>query len=83
MKKLNPIRIPDERRQKLRIMFIAKHALADGSRDAIDGDHAVYHREVRDVLEGLGLDILATNEPRMLLDKPPVDFVFSLLNRGG
>jgi D-alanine-D-alanine ligase len=83
---INPIRklaIPARYRDTLKLLFIAKHALGDGSRDSIDGDHAVYHREVRDVLEAMGLNVAAANSPEILFTKPDVDFVFSLLNRGG
>ncbi len=75
--------IPPQYRDKIRLLFIAKHALGDGSRDAVDGDHAVYHREVRDTLEGLGLNVSVANSPDVLFENPGVDFVFSLLNRGG
>ncbi len=82
----NPIQkltIPDRYRDSIKLLFIAKHALGDGSRDTVDGDHAVYHREVRDVLESMGLSVSAANSPEILFEKPGVDFVFSLLNRGG
>ncbi len=83
---INPITkltIPARYRDKIKLLFIAKHALGDGSRDTVDGDHAVYHREVRDTLEKMGLNVSAANSPEILFDKPDVDFVFSLLNRGG
>ena len=83
---INPITkltIPSRYRDKIKLLFIAKHALGDGSRDTVDGDHAVYHREVRDTLEKMGLNVSAANSPEILFDKPDVDFVFSLLNRGG
>lgn len=75
--------IPERYRNTIKILFIAKHALGDGSRDDIDGDHAVYHREVRDTLENMGLNVQAANEADVLFNKPNADFVFSLLNRGG
>jgi hypothetical protein len=75
--------IPARYRDTIKLLFIAKHALGDGTRDSVDGDHAVYHREVRDVLEGMGLNVTAANSPEILFSKPDVDFVFSLLNRGG
>ncbi len=77
------ISIPERYRNTLKILFIAKHALGDGSRDIIDGDHAVYHREVRDTLENMGLNVQAANSAEALFEKPNADFVFSLLNRGG
>ena len=75
--------IPARYRDSIKLLFIAKHALGDGSRDTVDGDHAVYHREVRDTLEKMGLNVEAANNPEVLFTKPDVDFVFSLLNRGG
>ena len=75
--------IPARYRDTIKLLFIAKHALGDGARDTVDGDHAVYHREVRDVLESMGLNVTAANSPEVLFTKPDVDFVFSLLNRGG
>jgi D-alanine-D-alanine ligase len=83
MQSVQKLTIPAQNRDKIRLLFIAKHALGDGSRDAVDGDHAVYHREVRDTLEGLGLNVTVANSPDVLFAKPDVDFVFSLLNRGG
>jgi D-alanine-D-alanine ligase len=79
----NKLHIPSRYRDKIRLLFIAKHALGDGSRDKTDGDHAVYHREVRDTLETMGLNVSAANSPEILFSNPEVDFVFSLLNRGG
>lgn len=83
---INPVKkltIPARYRDTIKLLFIAKHALGDGSRDTVDGDHAVYHREVRDVLESMGLNVSAANSPEILFTAPQVDFVFSLLNRGG
>lgn len=80
---LEPLRIPDEAKQRLTIMFIAKHAMGDGSLHAEDGNHAVYHHEVRTILEGLGLNLKLANRYEALFENPGVDFVFPLLNRGG
>lgn len=79
---VRPLVIPEEAKRRLRIMFIAKHALGDGSANE-DGNHAVYHHEVRTILEGLGLNLTLANRFEALFDKPDVDFVFPLLNRGG
>lgn len=83
MTTVKKLTIPARYRDKIKLLFIAKHALGDGSRDSIDGDHAVYHREVRDTLEAMALNVSAANSPEILFNKPDVDFVFSLLNRGG
>jgi D-alanine-D-alanine ligase len=84
MTRLQALKIPTNFKREKTLMFIAKHALGDGSRDAQDGDHAVYHREVADVLRGMGLNLVVANSPDAMFDRPDgVDFVFSLLNRGG
>lgn len=84
MTSLQKLTIPADFKRDKTLMFIAKHALGDGSRDAQDGDHAVYHREVADVLRGMGLNLKVANSPDAMFARPEgVDFVFSLLNRGG
>ena len=80
---VEPLKIPQAAKDKLRIMFIAKHALGDGTPHPTDGTHAVYHHEVRSVLEGLGLDLLLSDRYHSLFERPEADFVFPLLNRGG
>jgi D-alanine-D-alanine ligase len=64
-------------------MFIAKHAKWPGGLHPEDGNHALYHVEVREILEGLGLNLVLEDRYEALFDKPGVDFVFPLLNRGG
>ena len=80
---ITPLTIPEEAKQRLRIMFIAKHAKWEGGLHPEDGNHALYHVEVREILEGLGLNLVLENRYEALFDKPDVDFVFPLLNRGG
>ena len=80
---IRPLTIPQEAKDRLRIMFIAKHALWDGGLHPEDGNHALYHVEVREILKGLGLNLTLANRYEALFDKPEVDFVFPLLNRGG
>ncbi|HEY0085092.1 MAG TPA: phosphoribosylglycinamide synthetase [Allosphingosinicella sp.] len=80
---IRPITIPDEAKERLRILFIAKHALWEGGLHPEDGNHALYHVEVREILKGLGLNVSLANRYEALFDKPDVDFVFPLLNRGG
>ena len=79
----SPMRIPEEAKQRLKIMFIAKNALWDGSGSAEDGNHATYHVEMREVLKSLGLNLRSANRFEVLFEKPEVDFVFPLLNRAG
>jgi len=75
--------IPAHARERLRILFIAKHALWEGGLHPEDGNHALYHVEVREILKGLGLQLDLANSYDALFEKPDVDFVFPLLNRGG
>ncbi|MGB3930700.1 MAG: phosphoribosylglycinamide synthetase [Sphingobium sp.] len=77
------VRIPAADKARLRLLFLAKHACADGAPDAQDGNHAVYHHELRTTLEGIGLDVAVANSYESLFDRPDVDFVVTLLNRGG
>lgn len=76
-------RIPAEARERLRILFIAKHVFWQGGLHHEDGNHAVYHREIRDVLLGLGLNLSLADSYEALFADPGCDFVFPLLNRGG
>jgi D-alanine-D-alanine ligase len=80
---IRPLVIPEEARSRLRILFIAKHAKWEGGLHPEDGNHALYHVEVREILEGLGLNLVLENRYEALFDRPDVDFVFPLLNRGG
>jgi D-alanine-D-alanine ligase len=80
---LDPLVIPDPVKERLRLLFIAKHARSSGLADSEDGTHAVYHAEIRDVLEDIGLDLAIADDYRALFERPDVDFVFPLLNRGG
>lgn len=76
-------RIPDETRQSLRILFIAKHVFWEGGLHYEDGNHALYHREMREILSGLGLNLLLADSYEALFADPGCDFIFPLLNRGG
>ena len=80
---VRPMRIPQAARRALRILFIAKHANWDGGVHPEDGTHAVYHREIRGILEDIGLNLLVADRYDVLFERPDVDFVFPLLNRGG
>jgi D-alanine-D-alanine ligase len=80
---IQPLIIPEEAKARLRVMFIAKHALWEGGLHPEDGNHALYHVEVREILKGLGLNLTLADRYEALFDRPEVDFVFPLLNRGG
>ncbi|MFD1702099.1 phosphoribosylglycinamide synthetase [Methylopila henanensis] len=64
-------------------MLLAKHACGDGSPDAVDGNHATYHHELRSTIESLGVEVVAANAFEAIERRPDVDFVFPLLNRAG
>ena len=76
-------RIPAEARARRRVLFIAKHVFWQGGRHGEDGNHAVYHREIRSVLEELDLDLALADSYEALFSDPGCDFLFPLLNRGG
>ena len=78
-----PRRIFEEDRPRLKLLFLAKHALAGGRPDEQDGTHAVYHHEMLTTLRGLGFKVEAANGYEALYEKPEADFVVPLLNRGG
>lgn len=80
---ISPLTIPEAAKERLRIMFIAKHAKWGGGLHPEDGNHALYHVEVRTILQELGLNLELADRYEALFDNPGVDFVFPLLNRGG
>ena len=81
---LSPLTIPAEAKERLNILFLAKNALWEGDIHPEDGNHAAYHREMREVLEGLGLKLTIRETHDILFDMPDdIDFVFPLLNRAG
>jgi D-alanine-D-alanine ligase len=75
--------IPARAKERLRILFIAKHAKWRGGLHPEDGNHALYHVETREVLQSLGLNLELADNYEELFARPDVDFVFPLLNRGG
>ena len=77
------LKIPEADKKRLKVMFLAKHALATGEPDPADGNHAVYHHEMRSTLEQIGLQLTAANSFDAICKKPDVDYVVTLLNRGG
>ena len=80
---VKPLRIDEASKERLRIMFIAKHALWEGELHPDDGNHAIYHREIRETLERIGLNLVLADSHEALFQKPEADFVFPLLNRAG
>jgi D-alanine-D-alanine ligase len=80
---VRPLQIDPATKERLRILFIAKHALWGGGLHPEDGNHAVYHVEIRTILEELGLNLTLADKFEVLFERPEVDFVFPLLNRAG
>ena len=80
---IEPRAIPQAAKDRLRIMFIAKHAKWPGGLHPEDGNHALYHVETREVLESLGLNLTLEDNYEALFTRPEADFLFPLLNRGG
>ncbi|MDO6414973.1 phosphoribosylglycinamide synthetase [Sphingomonas sp. BIUV-7] len=81
--KPRPLSISKKAKARLRILYIAKHALSRGDADGEDGTHATYHAEIRDVLTGIGLNLSVADSYEALFGPVDADFVFPLLNRGG
>ncbi len=65
------------------ILFVAKHVFWQGGLHHQDGNHAVYHREIRAALETIGIKLSLADSYEALFANPGCDFVFPLLNRGG
>lgn len=78
-----PATIPEADKVRLRVMLLAKHARSSGAPDPVDGNHAIYHHELRTTLEQIGLDVVVANDFSEIETRPEVDFVFTLLNRAG
>lgn len=76
-------RLPETARERLRILLIAKHVFWQSGLHHEDGNHAAYHREMREVLEGLGINLQLADSYEALFADPGCDFIFPLLNRGG
>lgn len=78
-----PRALPAAAKRALRIMLIARHVRWEGGLHPTDGTHATYHREMRAALEHIGVRLELADSYEALFDRPQVDFVFPLLNRGG
>jgi D-alanine-D-alanine ligase len=78
-----PRALPAAAKRALKILLIAKHVHWEGGLHPTDGTHATYHREMRSALEQIGVGLELADSYEALFARPPVDFVFPLLNRGG
>ena len=78
-----PLKLTEAQRAGLRVRFIAKHALSRGEADAQDGTHAIYHSEIRAVLENMGVELTVSNKLASLFEAPTYNYLFTLFNRAG
>ena len=78
-----PLRLKDKDRARLKVLFLAKHALAGGGFDKNDGSHAIYHNEIKSCLEALDIDLTIANSYETLFERPEQNYIFTLFNRGG
>jgi D-alanine-D-alanine ligase len=76
-------RIGEADKRRLKLLFLAKHALSGGELHEEDGNHAVYHHEVLRTLRDIGLEVEPADDFSALYEPIEADFVFSLLNRAG
>lgn len=75
--------LPLAAKRDLRVLLVAKHARWEGELHPSDGSHAIYHREMRQTLEQIGVNLSIADSYGALFERPAADFVFPLLNRGG
>jgi D-alanine-D-alanine ligase len=73
----------DRDKGRLKLLFLAKHALSGGVPHPEDGTHAVYHHEMLTTLKAVGLKVEAANSYDAIYRRPDADFVVPLLNRAG
>ncbi|HEX8480944.1 MAG TPA: phosphoribosylglycinamide synthetase [Allosphingosinicella sp.] len=78
-----PLRLFEGDKDRLVLLFLAKHALSGGVPHPEDGTHAVYHHEMLETLKTAGFWVTAANSYEALWERPDADFVVPLLNRGG
>ncbi len=72
------------RNRDIALLYLAKHAVTGTDFDAVDGNHAAYHREIGDALTGAGFDVTRSDDIGALIAPAPgFSYVFSLMNRLG
>jgi len=75
--------LPQEVKDRLRILYLAKWAHGDGTPQGSDGTHATYHAEIRELLRGRGYQVDVGHSYERLFEQPDYDYLFTLFNRGG
>jgi D-alanine-D-alanine ligase len=78
-----PASLSHAEKEQVRMLLVAKHVFWQGGLHHEDGNHAVYHREMRSALERIGVNLALADSYEALFVHPGCDFVFPLLNRGG
>jgi D-alanine-D-alanine ligase len=78
-----PLRLFSDDKDRLVILFLAKHARSGGVPHPVDGTHAVYHHEMLETLKTAGFWVVAEDSFDSIWQRPDADFVVPLLNRGG
>lgn len=76
-------RIRPDTLAQLRVLLIAKHVFWQGGLHHEDGNRALYHSEMCDTLEAIGVRPQLADSYEALVADPGCDFVFPLLDRGG
>lgn len=79
----NLLRLGADEKARLRVLFLAKHALGGGRLDSVDGSHALYHHEMLETLRAIGLTVIPADSYAALPPAADIDFVVPLLNRAG
>jgi len=77
------LKIPQQDKDRLKILFLAKHALFEGQFHSDDGNHAVYHHEILTALRTIGLQVTPADDFPAIFENPESDYLFTLLNRAG
>lgn len=75
--------VPAHTLEQIHILLVAKHVFWTGGLHHADGNHALYHLEMRHALERIGFKLSLADSYEALFAHPGCDFVFPLLNRGG
>lgn len=77
------VSIPASTKARVRVLLVARHVYWNGGLHETDGNHALYHLEMRQVLEEIGINLHLADCYEALFERPDADFIFPLLNRGG
>lgn len=76
-----PLRLKIQDKDRLRVLYLAKHVKGDGEFHQTDGSHAKYHLEIKSCLKTLGLELNFANSYEEIFARPNCNFIFTLFNR--